>query len=137
MIEEAIEKPKKERKKRVKKEVSVLDESIKLELKKGRIFSRVTVEDKKIVDNTEFYNTLVDLINRFNKENSDKKIYILDKFYVNNLCRYLTGTPDAFTVMVNNDEVYNQFRKELQFNSLTNKLFFYDEINGLQERASV
>ena len=129
-----VEPIKKEKKKRApKKPLSELNESIKLEMKKERIFSKTKMIDTDVIDHKEVViDSINNLISKSTKLNQ-VHIYILDKIYFNNDIRYLLDTPDTYTIIINNDSLYDELVLHSFDCSLYSELFLFDERKGLRK----
>jgi len=121
---------KKERKKRVPKVISELNESIKLQLKKERVFSKVNIDE--YTNDIDYLGTIIDSIVYIDKITINKSyIYILDKIYHDKDIRYLIGAPDSYVFIINNTDIYDIIYNSKFLVSSNIELFFYDLINGL------
>lgn len=139
VIFEPDEPVKKKRAPRKKKApVSELDESIVRELKKNRVNTKVLKQDCIHNEDTEKLTYIIDKVNELIATASPINkiyIYIVDKLHDDNSLSYLVLAEDAYTIVVNNDIVYNDLR--MQSYNLTDdvKLYFFDDKLNLTEHT--
>lgn len=91
---------------KTKKIVSELDKSIIREMKKNRVYSKVSTSDISTISLDDLFNTLVTIIESL----TDDKIiiYICDKLYDDNDINLLLHVEDTKCIVTNNDILYDR-----------------------------
>ena len=130
---------KKPRKKREPKAVSLLDESIDRLFKKDRIGAKVTKSKSLPANDNEKLNYILDKIYELiNSSSKDHKsyLYILDKLYPDSVdIKFLTAPSDSYTIVINNDIIYDDLKKHQYVLTEYSKIYFYDDRNGLTDQV--